>query len=1353
MAKYGYDGRGFRIVKKTYTSGTLSETRDFYFTSNWQSIEERVGGSMVDQHVWGVRFIDELVCRDDATPQRLYAMQDANFNLTCISDASGIVVERYVFDPYAKRAILSSSWGLIYTSSYGWVVGFQGLNYDNFSNAIYARNRYLHQLGLWLSRDPLKSSMERNLYQYINSNPLKYVDPIGLQAGPTKQPTTRPSLIPPQHVPAEDDPKCGVTLNQRKEIGGHEWIGIDLGVPGQLPLGAGFWPSGWQTWEPARKTQSVIGTEQGEYSKAGDPQTGWGDPYAGSTHLTRSRAHQTLTYAVNVSTGDVGNALIGNTWYDPSGNVLQSIGEGAGKVFTKQTYNGVGWVMSSYRGYNTSGVSYSQATTVSGDIIVEQKDNTYDEAGNIVGSAMSQRLNDAPASGTGSTGALSYSSDPKARVSYTASWFDGVDRGIASANYGAIASFTRPSTPPSSSASVLVTSTAYDDASRPYQATDPMGVLNQTGFDNANRTTQTTEDLGGLARTTNFTYTLDNLIRTMTAVNSSTGDQTTTWVYGTTLANSGVARNDLLRATIYPNTDLSWATLTADQWTSLTAAQWASLRAYPVDTTFANYNRLGEQTTFTDQRRAVRTFTRNALGRQTDDGVTTVGANTDSAVLRISRAYEIRGLVSMITSADNATPGAGTILNQFKLTYNDFSQLSKDDQEHSGAVGSSTPSVQYGYDSGASSSNQVRLNRLTYPNARQITYSFGTSGGMSDYLGRVEDIIDTTSGSTTLAQYLYVGAGKVIRITYPEPGVWLDLWGGTSGTFAGIDLFGRIIDQRWQNNIASTPGDIDRYKYGYDQNSNRLWKANVVGTAAMTAGLDEFYVYDPLNRLTEMQRGVLNGTQTGITGTPSIEQDWTLDPTGNWANFTTKASGTTDLDQTRTANTVNEITNITESTGPTWVVPAYDAAGNTITMPQPASPTNSFAAAYDAWNRMVSINDSANPVGKYQYDGRNFRIVKKTYTSGVLSETRDFYFTSNWQDIEEQVGGSMVDQYVWGIRYIDELVCRDDATPQRLYGTQDANFNLTTVTDSTGTVIERYLFDPYGVRTVMNASWSISGFSSHAWRIGFQGWYEDAESALQNDRNRVLSALIGSWLQRDDRYRQNASLYSLEGNSPIGRRDPTGRDYYSDSGFAGQISRDEFNELRAIIEKQTGEAHGYGSGVDTVSALYATQALGWDVSKLSAAQIFKFFREELSVQAAMNNAWNKSLANDPAILCYLNCKKKSLAGAAGVGGLGGALPNLPYFPKVLSYPFLDPGSYADYLKGGPIGTLRTAVAAVAEQFGFDGVYESLMAGRGLALVRGGTSPFLAYGGAGAIEGALLLVTSLSIYCSLKCRCK
>ena len=100
------------------------------------------------------------------------------------------------------------------------------------------------------------------------------------------------------------------------------------------------------------------------------------------------------------------------------------------------------WITASYTGYNTSGVSYSQAQTVSGDIIIEQAQNTFDAVGNALSVASFQRLNDAS---TSTTGALTSSN---ARIMYSAAWFDGIDRQIASANYGAAASFSRPTTPP-----------------------------------------------------------------------------------------------------------------------------------------------------------------------------------------------------------------------------------------------------------------------------------------------------------------------------------------------------------------------------------------------------------------------------------------------------------------------------------------------------------------------------------------------------------------------------------------------------------------------------------------------------------------------------------------------------------------------------------------------------------------------------------------------------------------------------------------------------------------------------------------------------------------------------------------
>ena len=82
--------------------------------------------------------------------------------------------------------------------------------------------------------------------------------------------------------------------------------------------------------------------------------------------------------------------------------------------------------------------------------------------------------------------------------------------------------------------------------------------------------------------------------------------------------------------------------------------------------------------------------------------------------------------------------------------------------------------------------------------------------------------------------------------------------------------------------------------------------------------------------------------------------------------------------QNRTSSTVNEITSISTVTGTAWTTPTYDAAGNMTSMPQPASPGQSYSATYDAWNRLVQLTSGGTVVGQYQYDGMNRRTVKST---------------------------------------------------------------------------------------------------------------------------------------------------------------------------------------------------------------------------------------------------------------------------------------------------------------------------------------------------------------------------------------
>src|SRR6185437_10000773 len=116
--------------------------------------------------------------------------------------------------------------------------------------------------------------------------------------------------------------------------------------------------------------------------------------------------------------------------------------------------------------------------------------------------------------------------------------------------------------------------------------------------------------------------------------------------------------------------------------------------------------------------------------------------------------------------------------------------------------------------------------------------------------------------------------------------------------YTGLDRFGRVIDQFWVN--GSTGAAVDRNQYGYDQDGDVLYRQNLVDAA-----MSELYTYDNLNQLTSFQRGTLNSTKNGISGTPSRSQSWTPDALGNFTGVTT--NGTT---QTRSANQQNEYTAI-----------------------------------------------------------------------------------------------------------------------------------------------------------------------------------------------------------------------------------------------------------------------------------------------------------------------------------------------------------------------------------------------------------------------------------------------------------
>jgi RHS repeat-associated protein len=840
---------------------------------------------------------------------------------------------------------------------------------------------------------------------------------------------------------------------------------------------------------------------------------------ADAAYDEQGRAYRTTVYSVNASTGVVSSTgLVTNNYFDHRGDAVKASVPGG--LVTKDTYDGAGRLTVEYTTDGGGDTSWADALNVTGDAVLEQTETQYDADGNAILVTTRQRFHDETA-----TGALGDpNTGPKARASYAAAYYDAADRLIHSVAVGTNGgtAYTRPPTVPDRSDTVLVMDYDYDPAGWLETTTDPKGIVSKTFYDNLGRVTKTIENYVDGApsdaddKTVEYTYDPSGGVKTLKVDLPGSGQQTTQWVYGVTGAQYS---NDILKEVDYPDPSTGAPSLTdKDQYT---------------------VNALGQVVTATDRNGNVHTYTYDVVRRPTSDAVTTLGAGVDGSARRIDVAYDTQGNPYLITRYDAAT--GGNIVNQVQRSFNGLGQLTKEYQSHSGAVNTSTtPNVQYAYTEMAGGANHSRLTSITYPNNKVLTYNYTSS--LNDSISRLSSLSD---GTGTLESYDYLGLGTVVRRAHSQPGVdltYIKQTGESNGDagdqYTGLDRFGRVVDQRWLK--TSTGTATDRLQYGYDRDGNRTYRDNLVNAA-----FGEVYSYDNLNQLSSFQRGTLNANKNGIVGTASRSQSWDFDALGNWDSVT--ADGTT---QTRTANAQNEITSVSGAATPT-----YDANGNLTT------DETGKQFIYDAWDRLVKVKDpSNNVIASYQYDGLGRRATETK--SGT---TREFYYSEQWQVLEERVNGQAQIQYVWSPVYLDAIVLRDrdangDGTlEERLWAVQDPHFNVTALLDGSGNVVERYAYDPFGAITVYDISWNVrAGGSSYGMVYLFQGLRFDKDTGLYDARNRFLGPTLGRWLQEDPLSfaAGDSNFYRALGNRPISAMDPTGLEI---DGFDPEKKPPEFS--------------------------------------------------------------------------------------------------------------------------------------------------------------------------------------------------
>lgn len=200
VAVFAYDALGRRIKK---TDSIASETTYYYYNDQWQILAEYAGSAFGNSYVYG-NYIDEVLVMNDGTNDYYYA-HDHLYSPVALMETDGDVVERYEYDVYGKRAVMTDNFQSRTWSMYGNDFGLTGREVDDldFNSADTPRLQHMHYrhrdyspfMGRFMQHDPLgivpntiynayQPTMQYNdgvnVYQYVISKPVMKIDPMGL---------------------------------------------------------------------------------------------------------------------------------------------------------------------------------------------------------------------------------------------------------------------------------------------------------------------------------------------------------------------------------------------------------------------------------------------------------------------------------------------------------------------------------------------------------------------------------------------------------------------------------------------------------------------------------------------------------------------------------------------------------------------------------------------------------------------------------------------------------------------------------------------------------------------------------------------------------------------------------------------------------------------------------------------------------------------------------------------------------------------------------------------------------------------------------------------------------------------
>jgi RHS repeat-associated protein len=172
---------------------------------------------------------------------------------------------------------------------------------------------------------------------------------------------------------------------------------------------------------------------------------------------------------------------------------------------------------------------------------------------------------------------------------------------------------------------------------------------------------------------------------------------------------------------------------------------------------------------------------------------------------------------------------------------------------------------------------------------------------------------------------------------------------------------------------------------------------------------------------------------------------------------------------------------------------------------------------------------------KYDYQGR--RVKKVVYGNPDVVTIYLYDGDSIIRDFNER--GIIQRTYYYGPR-IDEPIAML-AGSSTYYYHFDGLGSVTTLSNSSGQLIEKYTYDVFGKPTIRDANNSVVSVSSVANRYMFTGREFESETGLYYYRARFYKLSTGRFLQTDPvGYRGGLNLYAYVMNNSVNNRDPSG---------------------------------------------------------------------------------------------------------------------------------------------------------------------------------------------------------------------